>query len=276
MNLEDRAALARRLNIPLNADGFIRVPERVKRLKLDIGLSFSAPHALAWLSEDPDLFVIGVEPIVDNVNVLTETLKSFHDSEIRDRFLLIPCAVGAESGELPFFFTNDPGQASFLRPIAHSFSDVRSVVVETVDRIIDLIEPGRFAHVDYIKTDCQGWDHNVLIGSLGTLRLTAIVTIEAPTNAYDLRKGESLRDSAELLENLGFTWVNRPSRLKAALARALRPLIEKSSALSSMVEKAALAPSAGRRHVSVMDPTFVNARFASGVHSGQISALQFN
>lgn len=276
MDLETRLSLAAKLGVPLNSDGYIQVPYRVTHLKLDIGLSYSAPHALAWLRDEPWLFVVGVEPIADNVTRLHSTLHSTHNADIRERFLVIPCAVGAESGELPFFFTDDPGQASFLRPVQHSFGEVRPVVVETVDRIMGLIEPGRFTRIDYIKTDCQGWDHNVLVGSRDSLRQAAIVTIEAPTKAYDLRAGESLKDPAELLKNSGFAWVNRPSSLRSALRWVLRPLIRSSSRLSSLVEKAALDSSSNRGNVRVIDPTFLNLQFASEVRKGTISALQFN
>ena len=39
-----------------------------KRVKIDVGLSYSAPHSQDWLSKDDDLIVIGFEPNPDCID----------------------------------------------------------------------------------------------------------------------------------------------------------------------------------------------------------------
>ena len=39
--------------------------ENIKHVKLDIGLSYNAPHSQNWLENEPNLLVIGFEPNPD-------------------------------------------------------------------------------------------------------------------------------------------------------------------------------------------------------------------
>ena len=61
-NIEDSSAFRQFLSehIPLRSvDGKISIPENIKHVKLDIGLSYSAPMSQYWLSHEEDLIVFG-------------------------------------------------------------------------------------------------------------------------------------------------------------------------------------------------------------------------
>ncbi len=45
-------------SIPLRPDGKIEIPAHIKRVKLDIGLSYSAPMSQEWLTREDDLLVV--------------------------------------------------------------------------------------------------------------------------------------------------------------------------------------------------------------------------
>ena len=48
-----------RSGIELDANGFIKIPTWVKRVKIDVGLSDGAPQSAKWLEDEKDLLVFG-------------------------------------------------------------------------------------------------------------------------------------------------------------------------------------------------------------------------
>ncbi len=57
-------------HVPMKENGKIDIPLNIKRVKLDIGLSYSAPMSQHWLSHEDDLLVFGFEPDLTSVSTI--------------------------------------------------------------------------------------------------------------------------------------------------------------------------------------------------------------
>lgn len=80
----------------------------------------------------------------------------------------------------------------------HKGSQTREVTVTTLDdefQDSDLV-------VDFLKTDCEGWDLKALQGAAQLLKRTKYVQFEY--NSYWLKAGSSLREAIDFLESLDF------------------------------------------------------------------------
>lgn len=279
MSVDLRKQIANRLGVSVEKDGFIAFPKNVSRLKLDIGLSFSAPHAIAWLQNDDQLFVIGFEPLCENVLSLKNLLKSQRFDGIRERFLIIECALSDSIGFREIFVTEDKGQASFLQPKDTVIQSKRGVVTETVDNVMKLVNESRIHRIDYMKTDCQGFDLEVLKGAKESLERTVLVTCESDTNHY-----EGATNSSEALQVFmhehGFEFINMTSRKSRFLRIRLSWLFDflgpRSQWYKSFIAKRHATSILSSASVVVIDPTFVNTRFKDLVLSGAVTAHQFN
>ena len=53
-----------------------QIPENIKHVNIDIGLSYNAPQSQVWLSNTPDLFVFGFEPNPDCYKILNKSINS--------------------------------------------------------------------------------------------------------------------------------------------------------------------------------------------------------
>ena len=278
---ELRRSLASRLSVELDGKGYIPIPAECKRLKLDVGLSHNAIHSLAWLKKDSDLFVIGFEPLIENVESILSIIRESHP-ELSQRFLVVPCALGNYSGDLGMFVTTDVGLASFLRPKKFYVSEERLVPMEKLDSFVGLIEPGRFSQIDFLKTDCQGTDIEVVRGAARILTQVALVTVESDSSSYEGSENQESSIS-KVFESEGFVRHNPPS----AIQRAVRVVVGRLPGFlkswinfthSRLFSKStnAMSNSGGQTSVNTVDPTWLNPRFESLVYSGEISAAQWN
>ena len=57
-------------------DGKIVLPDWVKRLKVDVGLSYSAANSIQWIRQDPNLMVFGFEPLPESCEKLRNWIFS--------------------------------------------------------------------------------------------------------------------------------------------------------------------------------------------------------
>ena len=275
MNQSERLNLATMLDIQLDLDCYIKVPKHCNRIKLDVGLSMTAPHAIAWLASDPNLFVIGFEPIEENIKTLNEKLDSTYDSEaLKERFLIVQIGLGEKNGKAQFYVTKDRGQASFLKPVDFEISEIVETKTVKLDTFMGLFNPHRFSRIDYIKTDCQGFDLEFLKGAKLTLAKTAVVTCEAESKAYfgSTNSREAMED---FLNDLDFKCIN-PRGTKSKIASYLAKPFSRLRFYQKFVSKRQSTPVNDTKAIVVLDPTFVNNKFEPLVASGKISALQFN
>ena len=93
MDIFERNYLGEKLGYSLNNQGYLEVPNSCNKLKIDVGLSYDAPNALNWLRADPSVFVLGIEPIIEQVHSLKIQLSKCKQ-ELIPRFAILNCALG--------------------------------------------------------------------------------------------------------------------------------------------------------------------------------------
>jgi hypothetical protein len=145
-------------------DNFKNIPDHITHVKLDIGLSYSAPQSNDWLCREPNLFVFGFEPNPDAVNCITnKNIQKRHESHgepIKDefigtRFRLLPVALSnvEKPTNMNFYaMSNDIGTSSLYEPIDISLGPIKSQIKVPVYSLKHFFECGnkRF-HIKWIR-----------------------------------------------------------------------------------------------------------------------------
>lgn len=185
-------------SISFRKDGKIHIPSNIKHIKIDIGLSYSAPMSQYWLSHERDLYVFGFEPNLSSVQSILKGAKKQHFSHgepLESRFLgtqffLIPVALGsyAMSGmTMPFYVTkNDCGCSSLYRPKELPIDQIINVPVFSLTDFFDLFPFDTHPVIEYIKIDAQGADLEIVKGAGSYLTEKVIyITLEPENNQYE-------------------------------------------------------------------------------------------
>ena len=207
--------------IRLDENGKLAIPSHIKRLKFDIGTSYCAPNAAAWLKKDTknEVFVIGVEPNKYSVQLIEADKRLYdpEDAEIQfvysdDNFMLINCAIDDVEGiqEVDFYHTTlNAGCSSLLKPTpvlnAHGVEvkELSKVKVTSFKTILDLVPWDRFEYIEHVKTDCQGKDLGVFL-SAGDY-VNKFVYLDAEVYTHGQYEGElSPQQVVNTITNAGF------------------------------------------------------------------------
>lgn len=285
MDVEDfvrlvRAALTAESGLTPDVAEQFSFPEGIKRVKIDVGMSLDAGHTKRWLLADPELLVIGFEPLErcrDSIE------KVFAEASLgamyRERLWLLPFALGSQSVFADFYHCEDPGQSSLYRPTKFQVLEKIKVVQVTLALVLDQISfAGHVRRIDHVKTDCQGADFQVAKGASGYLNLIAVWTSEADSFGYSRSRNKSL-DFSRLFRNAGFKWFNRRSQLRVFVGRQI--LSSKFHGFYlyglSVLKKTVLVGGerlGGSGGINVEDPTFVNERYLDEIAKGEITAFQ--
>lgn len=182
-------------HVPTRQDGKIDIPQTIKHIKLDIGLSYWAPMSQHWLSRESDLWVFAFEPNTHSVELLkngaTKLASDYGDpldkSYIGKRLFIFPCALGLRSGELATFYvtSNDSSCSSLYEPVFFPIQNIMQVPVFRLSDFLDLIPFDTHPVIDYIKIDTQGADFDI-VRSAGKYIEDRVVyiTIEAQDAQY--------------------------------------------------------------------------------------------
>lgn len=112
--------------IPM-CDGKIVVPDGTKHIKLDVGLSYSAPMSQVWLTNEPDLAVYAFEPKsynIESVKSGCDKLLGSHGAPLEKKYVgtqlwVVPCALTDVAGEEEygtFYHAWDHGTGSLYVP----------------------------------------------------------------------------------------------------------------------------------------------------------------
>lgn len=181
--------------LPLRSDGKIEILSHIKHIKLDIGLSYSAPMSQYWLSHEDHLLVFGFEPNPTSVNSILQGAVKQHPSHgdpldkkyIGEKFFLIPCALGQSSNTvIKFFITKDDvGCSSIYLPKYLEVERVIEVPIFSLAAFFDLFPFDSHPVIDYIKIDAQGADLDI-VKSAGHYLAERVIylTIEAENINY--------------------------------------------------------------------------------------------
>lgn len=256
------------------SDSPLQLGPKIVRVKIDVGLSFDAVQSFRWLAEDPDLAVIGFDPLEQNIS---EVRKRSIERGYSDRFIALRLALGETAGMFPFFVTeDDAGSSSLFRPKVFGVQREEEVPVVTLASVMSFVNLEDFPRIDFLKTDCQGADISVLIGAGDFLSSVAIITCETETKGYEGTKN-SERAIEKLLHDRGFLRQNPRSPFRQSLGKllygsAIVHVIH--SRMKKLLMKLAQANSGVRPAIDTDDPTFINARWKAEIDRAEITAYQ--
>lgn len=181
-------------------NNYIYIPEKIKHIKLDIGLSYSAPMSQTWLSTESNLLVFGFEPNPESVtSILSPTNKKREPCHgdvldykyiVEKRAFIIPAAVGKDETEsIDFYITQrDVGCSSLYKPKTecHAVEKTIKVPVIKLSSFFKLFPFHQFPIIEYIKIDAQGSDFDILLGAEEYLTNHVVyVTVETDGNQYE-------------------------------------------------------------------------------------------
>jgi len=222
----------------------IKIPKNIKHIKIDVGLSYSAPNASLWLCETDDRMVFGFEPNslcslalsqgAGGRNGINENQAAICidegviyknnqvvESNINHRFKLIQCAldnVGKDNLHfVPFFMTSgDPGCSSLSMPtdtlpteIKHGKNGMSAAPVGVMSfyDFLEKIPWDRFEFIEQVKIDTQGRDLDILKSCEEYLQKIVFLQVENSTNG-EYEHSHTKEEIHEFIINNGFEHVS--------------------------------------------------------------------
>jgi len=242
--------------LQLDANDFIQIPPWVKRVKIDVGLSDGAPQEATWLEHEKDLLVFGFEPNHHNTAAIkardSDWSVTINPKKIGHSFYLIECALSnvAQMELTPFYYTsNDPGCSSLLEPNEFPVGEVVNVQTWSLNHFLRHFPFHQIPYIDFIKTDCQGADIQVIEGCSEYLDKVAIFTCEADDTRY---KGSNNTLSAIKALFIKYGFFQYQNYMKT-LSKIWRPRL---------------------KYIHTEDPTFINTRLRQQIAQNKIRAYQ--
>ena len=173
--------------------GKIKIPQHVKRVRLDVGVSENAPMSREWIAEDRagELLIFGFEPHPESRRILREGTSVWPNpiqpQEVGKRLILMPFALQSkkEFGTAKFYLTkNNSGCSSLFRP--RSIPIQQEITVETcsLSQFFDHFPFESVPFIEYLKIDAQGADFEIVQGAEPYLGKVSVVTLEAEEMEY--------------------------------------------------------------------------------------------
>ena len=198
----------------------------IKKIKIDIGLSYNAPQSKIWLDKEPDLMVIGFEPNPENISSIESKNiqkknpghgEPLNSEYIGTRFFLIPVALGNvnKPSEMDFYcMNNDSGTSSLLKPIEYRLGKIKEIVkvpVYSLKHFFDLFPWNKFEYIEYIKIDAQGYDLDILKGAGDYLKDKVVfITAEPECFSYEGAQHNNVTNIHNYLNEQNFIRINHP------------------------------------------------------------------
>lgn len=193
---------------------FIRIPSWCKRVKIDCGLSGNAPQSKVWLDSEDDLLIFGFEPVPENINMIKTASSPWpiklNPKDINNRIYIIPCALGnVDNGSVISFNVteNDTGCSSMFEPSSFKIKQKVNVPIWSLKHFFQLFPFHIIPYIDFIKTDCQGADLDILKGAKEYINKIAIITIEAEDSQYK-KTDNGLKSITNYLNNFNRVYIN--------------------------------------------------------------------
>jgi FkbM family methyltransferase len=177
----------------------INAPAHCTHVKIDIGLSYTAPISNKWLVKEPNVFVIGFEPnpfCCDMIQNHTMPASGFLDFNLEKRFIdegrfqLFRYALNDTDKEtsLDFYINKlDYGTSSLYTHDQHRLGpieQVKKINVTSLKLFFENFPWDKFEYIDYIKIDAQGSDLNILRGAGDYLKDRVVYVTAEPDGHY--------------------------------------------------------------------------------------------
>jgi len=204
------------------------IPKNCVNVKLDIGLSYSAPQSQVWLKKEDNLMVFGFEPNPDSVNCIKnsniqkrcprhgEPLQQKYINE--QRFKLLPCALSnvKRQEQMNFYVnSNDCGTSSLFDHDQKYLGKIEKVIkvpVVSLKMFFDEFPWDRFQYIDYIKIDAQGSDLNILKGAEHYLKDRVVFVTAEPDGCQYYGATEcNINNITKYMLSQNFVKINHPN-----------------------------------------------------------------
>lgn len=121
----------------------------------------------------------------------------------RDRVTLHPVALGNETGEVRMAYKPRNSGITHIRPAGEGFDGDHVVPLRRLDDF-------RLTGVDFLKTDTEGYEYNVILGGEQTIKSCRPTIIVEQKPATPGRYGFTVTQAVQLLESWGasveFEW----------------------------------------------------------------------
>jgi len=205
----------------------IKVPINCTHVKLDIGLSYTAPIANKWLVKESDVLVLGFEPnpfCCSMIQNQTFEKTSFPDFNLEKRFLddgrfqLFQYALNDTEIEtnLDFYINQrDYGTSSLYSHNQTTLGKIEKVIkvpVINLKMFFNHFPWDKFEYIDYIKIDAQGSDLNILKGAGDYLKEKVVyVTAEPDGWYYEGADNCNEQNIDEYMKNQNFIRIHHPN-----------------------------------------------------------------
>lgn len=233
---------------------FIKIPEWCKRIKFDIGLSDNAPHSQRWLEKEDDLLIFGFEPNPFNMKKIKSS-GSTHFAKLDTKYInykifLIECALSdVKKIEYSQMYCTelDAGCSSLLKPRRFKVNGLIEVETWSLAHFMKYIPFHKIPYIDFVKTDCQGFDMRVIEGCGEYLKNVAIFTCEADNWRYHKADNGIFKMTKFFKKNNFFRY--RPS--------------------FNFLEKIKF------EDIKTKDPTFINKALVDKMLTSHVRAFQF-
>lgn len=204
-----------------------KIPDYIKSVKIDIGLSYGCPHSQLWLEQDPSLYVFGFEPnpecieCIRNGNI--QKRNPGHGDTIKQEYLdtrygLIPVALGNVDSpkEMDFYqMERDCGTSSLYYPSESELGKIKNITkvpVYSLKHFFDVFNWSRFEYIEYIKIDAQGSDYDILLSAGDYLKDRVVyITAEPEYYTYSGCSQNTVQNMTQYLESQGFQKIEHPN-----------------------------------------------------------------
>ncbi len=200
----------------------LRIPDNIDSLRIDIGLSYTAPNSALWLKENPKLMVFGFEPearkldFIFNGKADRKTLRAAVASSMRkvggmdwSKSLGKNVAVyglaidDREPGTASFNTTELGGTSSLLDTERHAITGSEIVRIIRLSDFLRHIPWQRFPYIEAMKVDTQGKDAAVLRSAGEFLKKIVYVSAEIPKPG-EYRGAHDEAELDQIMERAGF------------------------------------------------------------------------
>jgi FkbM family methyltransferase len=169
--------------------------KKTNTLFLDIGAG-EAESINRFKKILPHSIIHSFEPVEERINIITNWLKTFpHNNNI----ILNHCAMGDKIEEKTFYVNGKTKNSSFLKLNEKNKQDhLKKEIKINVNTVDNYVKQNNIKYIDYLKIDTQGYEEEVLKGSIETLKLGIVKYIEVEiilsdyyektTNFYNMEK----------------------------------------------------------------------------------------